>query len=67
MTLKQFDSLYLTLQSLVEQDKILANEVQELTVKLAQLENKTVVVTSLDQDIEKLKVDVAALIDERRA
>lgn len=67
MTLKQFDSLYLTLQSLVEQDKRLANEVQELTVKLAQLENKTVVVTSLDQDIEKLKVDVAALIDERRA
>lgn len=67
MTLKQFDSLYLTLQSLVEQDTRLANEVQELTVKLAQLENKTVVVTSLDQDIEKLKVDVAALIDERRA
>ena len=67
MTLKQFDSLYLTLQSLVEQDTRLANEVQEITVKLAQLENKTVVVTSLDQDIEKLKVDVAALIDERRA
>ena len=65
MTAKQFDAIYLELQRLASITGNLVNRVTSADDRLAKLESKTLVVTTLDQDLEKLKIDVAALIDER--
>lgn len=67
MTLKQFDTLYLAVQALAEQNKKLTQEVGGLKEEVKELKGKTLVVTTLDQKLYKLETDVAALIDERRA
>lgn len=67
MTLKQFDTLYLKLDELSKRVTSLEEQLT-LTNKLTkQLTDKTIVITSLDQDIEKLKIDIASLIDEKEA
>lgn len=67
MTSKQFDTLYLAIQALVEQNRKLTQEVNGLKEEVKELKGKTLVVTTLDQKLYKLETDVAALIDERRA
>lgn len=67
MTLKQFDALHLAIQTLVEQNKKLVQEVNGLKEEVKELKSKTLVVTTLDQKLYKLETDVAALIDEKEA
>ena len=67
MTLKQFDTLYLKLDELSKHVASLEEQLT-LTNKLTkQLTDKTLVITSLDKDIDKLKIDIASLIDEKEA
>lgn len=67
MTSKQFDTLYLAIQTLVEQNKKLTQEVNCLKEEVKELKSKTLVVTTLDKKLYKLETDVAALIDEKEA
>ena len=67
MTLKQYDTLYLQLQKLTSEVSLLSAQLGVLNNIVKELSQKTLVVTSLDSDVEKLKIDVQSLIDEKEA
>ena len=67
MTVKQFDTICLKLDNLNKLYASLTNKIATIESLVKGLSDKTLVVTTLDQDIEKLKIDVAALIDEKEA
>lgn len=67
MTSKQFDAIYLEMKKLSSRIASLEEQCRLSNVIMKSLTDKTVVVTSLDQDIAKLRTDIAALIDEKEA
>lgn len=67
MTLRQYDTLYLQLQRLTSEVSLLSAKLKALNNIVKELSEKTLVVTSLGSDVEKLKIDVQSLIDEKEA
>lgn len=67
MTNQQFDYLL----SLVKKQNALVNtlveKVDSLVTTIAALNEKTVVVNDVDDQIEQLKIDIKSLIDEQEA
>lgn len=67
MTQKQYDALYLQIKSLSEQITFMRKKLEQLDSNIVALNSKTLVVTTLDKEVEKLKIDVQSLRDEQEA
>lgn len=67
MTQKQYDLLYLTLQSLTEEVKSLKDEVYRQSLLIDALQKKTIVISDIDKKVDKLEIDVQSLKDEQEA
>lgn len=64
MTQREYDALYNQLQAVTIQQQHCVTWLEQIQKTLSELKQKTLVVTSIDKDIDKLKVDVQALKDE---
>ena len=67
MTNQQFDYL---LSLVVKQNRLIENlvdRVNTLSLELDKLSTKTIVVSDIDKQVERLKIDVASLKDEQEA
>lgn len=67
MTQKQYDAMYLAIQSLSSEVVKLKNEVHRQNLLIDSLQKKTVVISDIDKQINTLSVEVASLKDEARA
>lgn len=67
MTQREYDALYNQIQALTVQQQHCVTLLGQLSSRLTELEAKTLVITDVDKDIAKLKVDVQALKDEQEA
>lgn len=67
MTQKQYDAMYLAIQSLSSKVAELKNEVNKQSLLIDSLQKKTIVISDMDKQINTLSVEVASLKDEVRA
>ena len=65
MTQREYDTLLKELRILQTETKNLASLVSKQSLIIENLSNKTVVITTVGEDIEQLKLDVKALKDEK--
>lgn len=65
MTQREYDTLLKELRVLQTETKNLASLVSKQSLIIENLSNKTVVITTVGEDIEQLKLDVKALKDEK--
>lgn len=65
MTQREYDTLLKELRVLQTEIKNLASLVSKQSLIIENLSNKTVVITTVDEDIKQLKLDVKALKDEK--
>lgn len=65
MTQKQYDTLYMQLIKMDERIGKLESKATEAQSILNSFASKTIVVSDIDEQLEQLKVDVAALKDEQ--
>lgn len=67
MTNQQFDYL---LALVVKQNRLIENLVDKiatLSQEISKLSDKTIVISDVDKQVERLKIDVASLKDEQEA
>ena len=67
MTNQQFDYL---LSLVIKQTKlitILTDKIEALTAEISSLNEKTVVVSDIDEQVKQLEIDIKSLIDEQEA
>lgn len=62
---EQFDRVMTTLRAMDKTMSILADEFTKVRQRLEKLENKTMFVSNVDKEIERMKLDIKALIDEK--
>lgn len=61
----QFDRIMVALNSLDKRFSLLVDEFTKVRQRLEKLENKTMFVSNVDKEIEQMKLDIKALIDEK--
>lgn len=61
----QFDRIMTTLKAMDKTMSILVDEFTKVRQRLEKLEGKTMFVSSVDKEIERMKLDIKALIDEK--
>ena len=67
MTNQQFDYL---LSLVIKQTKLittLTDKIEALTTEISSLNEKTVVVSDIDEQVKQLEIDIKSLIDEQEA
>lgn len=61
----QFDRIMVTLKAMDKTMSILVDEFTKVRQRLEKLEGKTMFVSNVDKEIERMKLDIKALIDEK--
>lgn len=67
MTDRQYDKLICEFRKLQEDVKNIENTLVTVYDKVANLAQKTIVISDLDKQIEQLKVDIESIKDEKEA